>query len=40
MRSRMIAAVIIGSTGGRYYVNLEKHWCTCPAFRFQKLPVD
>lgn len=39
MRSRVIAAVIIGSKGDRYYVNLEKPWCTCPAFRFQKVPV-
>ncbi len=39
MRTRVIAAVLIGSTGNRYYVNLAKNWCTCRAFRFQKRPV-
>lgn len=35
--TRTVAVIVNGSTpGSRYFVNLEKGYCTCPAWRFQR----
>lgn len=38
--TRRIATIITGSRGNKYFVNLEKRHCSCPAWRFQKIPAD
>lgn len=38
--TRRIATIISGSKGNKYFVNVEKRYCTCPAWRFQKVPAD